>query len=202
MKNYEYIVACLPALSRTWKFGEGTSLQSYAEEIKRRGDKEDGILVDKLLSGFSDENLTEDFYRSMLAEKNTFLREYFTFDLHMRNGKTRYLNKALGRPLGQDVIGLDAGPFAEEALLDDVLRQKDLLSREQGLDDMMWNKISRLTAFHYFDIENVLGFLAKLHIISRWAILDEATGRERFAALVSEVQSTFKGVDYHPEKTE
>ncbi len=202
MKNYEYIVASLPDLSRNWKFGEGASLRSYAEEIKRLGDKEDGILVDKLLSGFSDENLNEEFYRAMLAEKNTFLREYFSFDLHMRNGKTRYLNKALGRPVGQDVIALDAGVFEEEGLLEEVLRQKDLLTREEGLDDLTWKKISALTSFHYFDIDNVLGFLAKLHIISRWAELDEAAGRARFATLVSEVQSTFKGVDYHPEKTE
>ncbi len=48
----------------------------------------------------------------------------------------------------------------------------------------------------------MLGFLAKLHIIARWAELDEQAGRARFAALVKEVQSTFKGVDYHPEKTE
>ena len=41
MKNYEYIVASLPAISTSWKFGEGTSFHTYAEEIKQLGDKAD-----------------------------------------------------------------------------------------------------------------------------------------------------------------
>ena len=202
MKNYEYIVASLPAISTSWKFGEGTSFHTYAEEIKRLGDKADGALVDKLLAGFEDENLDEAFYRGMAEEKNAFLRNYFAFDLNVRNAKTRYLNKALGRPAEQDVIHLGDTPFEEAERLEAVLQEKDLLSRERALDDLMWDKISQLTSFHYFDIAAVLGFLAKLHIIARWAELDEQAGRARFAALVKEVQSTFKGVDYHPEKTE
>ena len=202
MKNYEYIVASLPAISTSWKFGEGTSFHTYAEEIKRLGDKADGALVDKLLAGFEDENLDEAFYRRMAEEKTAFLRNYFAFDLNVRNAKTRYLNKALGRPAEQDVIHLGDTPFEEAERLEAVLQEKDLLSRERALDDLMWDKISQLTSFHYFDIDAVLGFLAKLHIIARWAELDEQAGRARFAALVKEVQSTFKGVDYHPEKTE
>ena len=202
MKNYEYIVASLPAISTSWKFGEGTSFRTYAEEIKRLGDKADGALVDKLLAGFEDDNLDEAFYRRMAAEKNDFLRNYFAFDLNVRNAKTRYLNKALGRPAEQDVIRLGDTPFEEAERLEAVLQEKDLLARERALDDLTWDKISQMTSFHYFDIDAVLGFLAKLHIIARWAELDEQAGRTRFAALVKEVQSTFKGVDYHPEKTE
>ena len=45
----------------------------------------------------------------------------------------------------------------------------------------------------YFDINVILGFLCKLHIVSRWAMLDEQTGREMFRKLVDEVRGTFRG---------
>ena len=38
--------------------------------------------------------------------------------------------------------------------------------------------------------------MVKLKIVSRWLKLDEAAGREMFRELVSEVRSTFKGVEY------
>ncbi len=44
----------------------------------------------------------------------------------------------------------------------------------------------------------ILSFILKLHIIDRWHILDEQTGREMFRKLVDEVRGTFKGVEYNP----
>lgn len=60
----------------------------------------------------------------------------------------------------------------------------------------MWDKIDEMTTYDYFDIEAILGFLAKLHIVERWYILDEKTGREMFRKLVDEVRGTFKGVRF------
>ena len=56
-----------------------------------------------------------------------------------------------------------------------------------------------LTTFHYFDIDAVLGYLAKLKIADRWIVLDEEKGRELFQQLVKEVKGTFKGVRYTEE---
>ena len=158
-----------------------------------------GARFDK--DGFVDGNLTPDFYRTALAHRNRFIREYFRFDLNVRNTKVRYLNGALGRDPGQDVIVLDEdGPreeFEEEARLDAILHGKDILERERGIDDLMWEKIDEMTTYDYFDLEAVLGFLAKLHIVERWYILDEKTGREMFRKLVDEVRGTFKGVQFN-----
>ena len=86
--------------------------------------------------------------------------------------------------------------FEEAAALDNVLGAGDILSRERGLDDLMWAKIDNLTLFNYFDIDVILGFIAKLNIVARWFKLDEQTGREMFKRLVDEVRGTFKGVEY------
>ena len=62
---------------------------------------------------------------------------------------------------------------------------------------MMWNKIDELNTFDYFNVSTVLGYIAKLKIIDRWLKLDEATGREMFRQLVSEIRGTFKGVEFN-----
>jgi hypothetical protein len=61
----------------------------------------------------------------------------------------------------------------------------------------MWEKISSLTLFNYFDITVILAFITKLNIVARWFKLDEQTGREMFKKLVDEVRGTFKGVEYN-----
>ena len=60
----------------------------------------------------------------------------------------------------------------------------------------MWARIEEMTISDYFDLEAVLGFLARLHIVERWYRLDDKTGREMFRRLVDEVRGTFKGVRF------
>lgn len=200
MNNYEYIISSLPAISLDWKFGEGASFETYVDWIKSQLSEADIKVVDRLLDGYKDENLTREFYEAALKDGNRFLKEYYTFDLNVRNGKARFLNKAFERPLDQDTIKLETGEFPEGPKLEEALNAPDLLSRERGLDSLMWDKILEITTFDYFDLEAILGFIARLHIIGRWFALDEKTGREMFIRLVNEVRGTFKGVKYEPAK--
>lgn len=200
MNNYEYIISSLPAISLDWKFGEGASFETYVDWIKSQLSEADIKVVDRLLDGYKDENLTREFYEAALKDGNRFLKEYYTFDLNVRNGKARFLNKAFERPLDQDTIKLETGEFPEGPKLEEALNAPDLLSRERGLDSLMWDKINEITTFDYFDLEAILGFIARLHIIGRWFVLDEKTGREMFRRLVDEVRGTFKGVNYEPAK--
>lgn len=200
MNNYEYIISSLPAISLDWKFGEGASFETYVDWIKSQLSEADIKVVDRLLDGYKDENLTREFYEAALKDSNRFLKEYYTFDLNVRNGKARFLNKAFERPLDQDTIKLETGEFAESPRLEEALNAPDLLSRERGLDSLMWDKILEINTFDYFDLEAILGFIARLHIIGRWFALDEKTGREMFRRLVDEVRGTFKGVNYEPAK--
>ena len=207
MNNYEYIVASLPDITTGWKFGE-KGPQDYIEEIVSLCSDKDRELIDFLMNGYMDENLNSDFYAKALTHKDRFISEYFRFDLNVRNAKVKYLNKALGRPSGKDVLSfpedadqkvLDAASeeFEESADLETVLNAGDILSRERGIDDLMWEKIDNLTTFNYFDIDAILGFITKLNIVARWYKLDEQTGREMFKRLVDEVRGTFKGVEYN-----
>ena len=207
MNNYEYIVASLPDITTGWKFGE-KSPEDYIEEIVSLCSDKDRATIAFLMDGYCDEKLNAEFYCQALQHKNAFIREFFLFDLNVRNAKVKYLNKALGREADRDVLtfGEDAAPkvleatekeFEEAAALEAVFAQADILSRERGIDDLMWEKIDNLTTFNYFDIDAILGFIAKMNIVARWYKLDEQTGREMFKRLVDEVRGTFTGVEYN-----
>ncbi|MBR1570646.1 MAG: DUF2764 family protein [Bacteroidales bacterium] len=212
MSNYEYIISSLPFLTSDYRYGEGIKFRDVMAEIRRDLSEKDDEALAFLLDGFNPEKLDADFYEKALRRPEPFLREYFRFDLNLRNAKVRYLNKQLGREAEQDVLtgkgteddeGLDidlyrfrGGEFEEALKVESVLNTADLLSRERGLDDVTWEKVDALTLFHYFDLTAVLGYVAKLHIVDRWLALDEETGRELFRKLVAEVRGTFKGVNY------
>lgn len=206
MNNYEYIIASLPDLTTGWKFGE-KGPEDYIEEVISLCSAKDRKVIEFLLSGFESGNLDVSFYRKALEHENGFIRDYFLFDLNVRNAKVRYLNRALGRPADMDVMTLNTedeennivedAEFEEAAELDIVLGGNDILARERGMDDLVWDKICSLTTFSYFDLDAILGFMAKLNIVARWYRLDEQTGRDMFRRLVEEVRGTFKGVEYN-----
>jgi len=202
MANYEYIIASLPSISKDWKFGEDKTLDTYIQWIKSQLSPKDVKTVDTLLDGYKEENLNKSFYEAALKDDNRFIREYFSFDLGLRNLKARFLNEAFGRPANQDTINLEIGEFKEAARVSETLAGENILAREKGLDAIVWEKISELTTFNYFDLDALLGIIAKMRLIERWRALDDETGREMFQQLIKETTATFGGVSYTAPQNE
>lgn len=196
MNNYEYIIASLPDFTPD-KGPAAESPEEIMEFIHSQLEEKDLALAGILEDGWNGDKLNLEFYEQTLAQKNRFLREYFGFDLAVRNAKVRHLNKALGRPEGTDIFLPIEEPDQElEATLDKIYGDTDILAKERAIDRLVWEKIDEITTFDYFDIDAILGFLAKLHIAQRWMVLDEESGRAMFRQLTREVRSTFKGVNY------
>ena len=194
MNNYEYLIASLPDITPDWKDSGEMSGDAFVDWLREGCSDSDRKLIDFLREGFAAENLNKDFYLRALSHRDRFLREYFRFDLNVRNAKVEYLNRELGRAAGTDIFLTDENGFEEGARLGAVLGSGDILSREKGIDDLMWEKIESLTTFDYFDIDAILGFIAKLNIAMRWNRLDPETGREMFSRIVKEVRGSFTGV--------
>ena len=199
MNNYEYLIASLPVITSDVSPSDKISASLLIEEIRSLCSDKDNSLIDTLLSGYEEESFTPEFYRSMLSHPNGFLREYFRFDLNLRNAKVRYLNESFGRPADKDIFLEDEKEFEEEDEVHRIMYGPNLVSREKGLDELIWNKIDALNTFDYFNISAVLGYVAKLKIIDRWLSLDEETGRNMFRRLVEEIRGTFKGVDFNEQ---
>ena len=199
MNNYEYIIASLPYLTHDYKYGEGMGFGDIVAEIRENLSERYKQALDHFLKGYDPKALDLAFYEKALTDKNRFMREYFRFDVLLRNAKVRYLNRELGREPDTDVLEGEWGEFDEAAKTEAILGGKDLIAREKGLDDLCWEKIDSLALFHYFDLTAVLAYIAKLHIVDRWLSLDEEAGRELFRKLVAEVRGTFKGVQYNEQ---
>ena len=195
MNNYVYIVSCLPVLTPDTP----VDADSIIDEILSQCSERDRETISFLLDGFDGEKLSADFYRKALSHPSAFIRGWFGYDLDVRNAKARYLNRAFGRPEEMDTVALaedEEREFDDAPLLQGILSTEDILGREKALDDLAWKKIDELTVFDYFDLDAILGFLAKLKITDRWLKLDPATGRELFRRFTEEVRATFKGVDF------
>ena len=196
MDNYEYIISSLPVLSQDVRPGE-PARDNLLAFIREQLSRKDNAVVDLLLRGHDEASLDESFYQEALASGDRFIREYFRFDLHLRNAKVRYLNRALDRPETQDIFMEPDGVFEEAAEAERALATDDILGRERALDDLRWKKISALGLFDYFCLDTILGFIARYQITRRWAVLDEEAGRKLFRELVEEVRGTFKGVEFN-----
>lgn len=208
MNNYTYIIAGLPDFTPDWRQGE-KSLEDYLVQVKELLSEKDRETLKLIEDGFNKEKIGLEFYKEALANRSTFIQEFFQFDLNVRNAKVRYLNQALGRDPQKDVLSL-ADPEAEEkgieieepefkeaARLQAILEGKDILARERGIDDLYWDKIDEITLFDYLNFSKILGMVVKMMIIRRWLLLDEEAGRVMFKRLVDEVRGTFKGVEYN-----
>lgn len=196
MNNYEYIIAGLPVFKQDAGKAAGIDAENLIAGIKEQCSKKDNETIDFLLSGFIPENLDAGFYEKALSHKNPFIREFFLFDLNVRNAKAEYLNTELGREPGLDKIAIGKGQefeeqeFEEYAHTKEVLSGKDLLERERGLDSLYWDKVEELVIMDTLDLELVLCFLVKLKIIERWLKLDPETGKVLLRKLVDVIRKS------------
>lgn len=194
MDNYEYIVASLPVLRPEDSRSDNVNAEALIAEIREQLSGRDQAVLDQLLAGYDAGQLTEDFYRQILRHKNRFLREWFRFDLDLRNATVGYLNHQLHRAPDHDKILLEereVEEFPELEAAERILRGADILQRERGLDELRWHKVDEITLLDYFDLETLLGYVAKLKIIDRWLQLDPDSGRALFRRLVEDIRSTY-----------
>lgn len=192
MNNYEYIIASLPALASNWR-GE-LDTDGITQEIRSQLSDKDKALFDFVADGFDSDKLGSDFYRKALASRDNFIAKYFSYDLDVRNCRVEYLNRELGRAQGQDVLvlGEEERDFEDRDKVMAVLEGSDILARERGLDEIMWEKIERIVELEVFSLDVILAFECKMRIVSRWLRLDPESGRQLFRRLVEELQSSKK----------
>jgi hypothetical protein len=163
------------------------------------------------------DQLTWLFYEEMASSENEFLREWYDFDVSLRNviaginlrkGLTHIeaiaterdhppLLTIVGRATAAEAVlkstapdfGLSGEyPWVEKVL---ALAAGGLTAMEKGLDDLRWETLNELTAYSLFDIEVVAAFTQKIIIVERWMKLEPEEGRARLDKLVKEMMGSF-----------
>ena len=160
--------------------------------------------------------LTTLFYDAMLKLDNEFLRNWFQFNLNIRNITTALAARKHDLPYEKQIIGTgeisdtirksharDFGLGNELDYMEDlmnIVRQDDIQVREKAMDQIRWEYLDEVTFFEYFTIERVLAFTIKLGMVERWLGIDIDHGREMFRKLLSELKSSYELPETFKEK--
>ena len=203
--NYYYIVGGFPDLLLDFE-GKHFDSTQLREEVKGGLSASDQRLVEWLYWGTEAKKLSSHFYRAAFKVKNAFIRDYYQFDLQLRNVLSALSARKAGRDPGTALIGNDpinetlstskAPDFGlREELpmgvrLFSILEGENILEREMQLDRLRWEKADEICDNHYFDLDVILNFLLKVSIIERWMRLEKSKGEALFKTLVQEIQDS------------
>jgi len=167
--------------------------------------EEDGHKEDKVSQ---ERKLLEFYYPYILTTNNTFLKEWFTWNLHLKNILTglncrkynlevedqllldNFVSHAVAKSNARD-FGLDVD-FPDVLTLVNLFEKDNILQLEKGIDNIRWERLEEYTLFEYFTVEVIMAYTIKLDIINRWIKLDEETGKKLFAKFVGELKSSFE----------
>ncbi len=147
-------------------------------------------------------SLFEAYYAECGRSRCRFLREWSAFDLNLRNLTAALTAREKGMQVGDAVVGhddmaatmmrssaADFGLKGELGYVDQVIAavadNGNLLEKEHRIDMIRWNMAEELAVFDYFNINGILGYLARVNLVHRWATLNEALGKEMFDRLVA-----------------
>jgi hypothetical protein len=160
-----------------------------------------------LYEGFSWENqLITHYYNYVLQTENSFLHDWFEFELNVTNILTAHNcrnyhidpqyeiigNNAIAVQLRKN-LGKDFGLAADFPLVEKILQIASLpkiIDRVKGIDILKWEYLDEHSFFHYFDIEKVMTYLIKLFIVYRWTKLDVEKGQQMFNRILLQIEKS------------
>ncbi len=142
------------------------------------------------------------YYEACAKSSNGFLRNWSAFDRNLRNVIAAFSARSKGWSPAEVVVGggdvvdaltrssaADFGLKGELEYLDTVIAamndEGNLVEKERRIDLVRWDKSEELTAFNYFDMDAILGYLVRVNIVHRWTVLSPAVGREMYERLVA-----------------
>lgn len=163
----------------------------------------------RLYPNLSPENeLATLYFEEMLETKNAFLRQWFEFELNLKNILLVISARKNNIPYEQQIIGhnpvaesirkskaRDLGVASEWPWIEKVLQimeTEDILARENAIDLLRWNYLDELNTFNYFSVEVLAAYLVKLGMVERWLKLDQPTGEEMFRRLLGELHNSYE----------
>jgi len=151
------------------------------------------------------------YFEYALTSKNSYLKEWFTFELNIKNILTAFNGVQFNYPLEKHLIQVEQNnanyslllnkrlkhelfeedlPFADQIfrIAESVTNPKE---KEKAIDKILWTYLDEQTFFHYFTIEKILSYIVKLSIIERWMKLDAETGKALLNKLIEELKLSY-----------
>lgn len=164
-----------------------------AEELPEKADAEH-----QLLSAFFD------FAKN---HSNRFFRDYFELERNIKNILAAINGRHHKMEFAKYLIGndetvtnlttshaVDFGLGKDVPLFDQLMRiweQNNILDRERAYDVLRNQWIDDHNFFEYFNIDRILGYYAKVRIVSRWQKADATIGKAIFQDILDKLEKSF-----------
>lgn len=184
-------------------------MQLFIEAYRENRPPHPGLVAADQLAWF--------FYEEVGQSRDEFVREWYTFDLQLRNvvaaincrANLAHLDAlSTDRERAANVLLVGRDDTAEALLRSNApdfglgvqlpwIDRVTALSRnkpvefEKGIDTLRWEILDDMTIAAYFRAETVFAFYLKLVMVERWRTLDPDTGRERLDKLLEELKSSY-----------
>lgn len=142
--------------------------------------------------------ILENYFHALTTHENSFIRQYGTFELNLRNVISAKLARKLGVPIETNV--LRCNEFASKMIqscADDFGLSEELPwissidkcfssphKLEAIIDSIRWNAVDDMFRGDMFSLESVLSFIVKINSIARWMQLNPEVGLEHLNQLL------------------
>lgn len=162
-----------------------------------------------LFEGLSwEDQLTWLYYDYLKECSNKFLRDWFEFDLNLKNiiagfnvrkfklkGEKYYIgNNHVVQSVRKSTLK-DFGLSIEFEHMDklvSIYENDNLQERERATDNLRWEFMDERNTFNYFTIEVLLAYIIKLQMVQRWLEMDYETGVAMFKKILDQLEQSYE----------
>ncbi|MCQ2083988.1 MAG: DUF2764 domain-containing protein [Bacteroidaceae bacterium] len=197
------------------------SLENAVEQAKSGENRPDEILPfmwNFLVGYFGSENregvvdrLLSVFYEYAMNAGNTFVSDWYAFNLNLNNVRTAIAARKYGLDIQNLIVGdnetanqlrtsgaRDWGLSGNLDFFDELLRihdEQDLAKREHAVDYLRWRWLEQNSFFSYFTVESLFSYMERLSMAWRWNSLDHDGGEAILRGLIGELKGQVKVPD-------
>ncbi len=148
------------------------------------------------------------YYEYALNCSNEFVRNWFEFNMNLRNLLSAQTCKKYRLDVKPFLVGenevsailaqTNARDFGLSGVFDyadEVLRlgeENNFLERENKIDLLKWRYLDEQVFFHYFSMEKVFSYMVMLETLERWQRLTQENGEQRFKEMSEQLQNSFE----------
>lgn len=169
---------------------KGFDYERICQQLQEHLNGSDVQRLRLLLMGLEPHRQTPYLYAVTAKNPCRYIQEYFDYDRLLRNAQAVAAAKKMNVAPDDYIVG-EYNPATLSEEITQVVAKSDILTREEQLDKLRWQKVNEITVFNYLDIEYLLAYVTKAAIVDRWIKLDKTKGEAFFKLLVSEVRGTF-----------
>ena len=157
------------------------------------------------------DDLTLLFYENLDVITSKFIKEYFLFELNLKNISVAYSLRKNGIDFKNKIIPFgdsfenilknnspDFGLSNEFQFIERLMavyEKNDLIEIEKTLEDIRWNYLDTICENEFFSINNIYSYTIKLLSVERWLSLSKERGEEFLNRLIDQIKGNIKFPD-------